>query len=386
LIGVLAAPMGTSLGLEHATIYAGISVMFIVGAAVAPLSGRLVDRIGGLNTLCLGTPLLGVALGLLSIAQGPATYFAAWGIFGLGMHTALATAAYAALAQFLGRSSYRGIGLLTLATGLCSTLFWPLSEAALSIMDWRTLCGVYAVAALLVSFPAHVALARFHGSATNRPVTMPAEESQAHVPPEFAPRASRLLTTMVTLTHCVGMAMWVLAIDLFVTLGTPREGAVFAASLIGVAYVISRGIDVLLGNRIPRMALARLVFAMLPLSLLPLLAFAVAKEPLPVWFAAVFALLYGLPAGLLGILRPVLPFHIFGSIDYGRRLGRLALPMDVASALAPFGFAWLITWSPQYALWMVFSMSAAAFLAVLALSRIVSDGPNHRHYPASPVR
>jgi MFS family permease len=386
LIGVLAAPMGASLGLERATIYIGISVMFIVGAAVAPLSGRLVDRIGGLNTLCLGTPLFGVALGLLSIAQGPASYFAAWGIFGLGMHAALATAAYAALAQVLGRNSYRGIGVLTLATGLCSTLFWPLSEAALQIMDWRTLCGVYAAATLLVSFPAHLALARLHGRAPNRPVTMPAEESLAHVPPELAPRAFRLLATMVTLTHCVGMAMGILAIDLFVTLGTPREAAVFAASLIGVAFLVSRGIDVALGNRIPRMALARLVFAMLPLSLLPLLAFAVADEPLPVWLAAVSAVLYGLPAGLLGILRPVLPFHIFGSFGYGCRLGRLARPMDLASALAPFGFAWLITWSPQYALWTVVGMSAAAFLAVLALARIVSDGPNHRHYPASPIR
>jgi hypothetical protein len=133
------------------------------------------------------------------------------------------------------------------------------------------------------------------------------------------------------------------------------------------------------------MALARIVCAMLPLSLLPLLVFAVAEEPLPVWLAAVSAVLYGLPAGLLGILRPALPFHIFGSFGYGHRLGRLARPMDLASALAPFGFAWLITWSPQYALWVIVMMSTAAFIVVLALSRIVSEGPNHRHYPPSPI-
>lgn len=385
LIGVLAAPMGASLGLERATIYAGISVMFLIGAAVAPLSGRIVDRIGGLNTLCLGTPLFCVALGVLSLAQGPASYFAAWGIFGLGMHIGLATAAYAALAQILGRSSYRGIGVLTLATGLCSTLFWPLSEAALQLMDWRTLCGVYATVTLLVSFPAHLALAHLYGQARNRRVTMPAEESLAHVPPELAPRAFRLLATMVTLTHCVGMALGILAIDLFVSLGTPREAAIFAASLIGVAFLVSRGIDVVLGSRISRMTLARLVYAMLPLSLLPLLAFAVVDEPLPAWIAALSAVLYGLPAGLLGILRPVLPFHLFGSLGYGRRLGRLARPMDLASTLVPVGFAWLITWSPHYALWTVVGMSGVAFLAVLALARIVSGGPSHRHYPASPV-
>lgn len=385
LIGVLAEPMGASLGMERATIYAGISVMFLVGAAVGPLSGRIVDRIGGLNTLCLGTPLFGVALGVLSFAQGPVSYFAAWGIFGLAMHIALATAAYAALAQVLGRHAYRGIGTVILATGLNSTVFWPLSESALRFMDWRTLCGVYAALMLLVSFPVHLALAQFHGRARNRGGTVPAEESLAHVPPELAPKAFRLLATMATLTHCVGMAMGILAIDLFVALGTPREAAVLAASLIGVAFLVSRGIDVALGDRIPRMALARFVYAMLPLCLLPMLAFAVADEPLPVWLAALSAVLYGLPAGLLGILRPVLPFHIFGSLGYGRRLGRLARPMDLASALTPFGFAWLLTWSPQYALWMVVGMSGVAFFAVLALARIVSDGPNHRHYPSSSI-
>lgn len=385
LIGVLAAPMGASLELERATIYAGVSVMFIIGAIVAPLSGRLIDQIGGLTALCLGTPLFGVALGLLAVAQGPVTYFAAWGIFGLGMHLALATAAYAALVQLFGGNAYRGIGVLTLATGLCSTLFWPLSEVALQVMDWRTLCGIYAGATLLVSFPAHLAIARHHRRAPNRPDNESVEENLAHVPPDRARLAFRLLVIMTTLTHCVGMVMAILTIDLFVSLGTPRESAVFAASLIGIAFLVSRGIDVVVGARIARMALARIVFAMLPLSLLPLLVFAVAEEPLPVWLAAVSAVLYGLPAGLLGILRPALPFHIFGSFGYGHRLGRLARPMDLASALAPFGFAWLITWSPQYALWVIVMMSTAAFIVVLALSRIVSEGPNHRHYPPSPI-
>lgn len=386
LIGVLAAPMSESLGLERATIYAGVSVMFIIGAIAAPMSGRLIDQIGGLKTLCLGTPLFGIALGLLAVAQGPVAYFAAWGIFGLGMHAALATAAYAALVQLFGRNAYRGIGVLTLATGLCSTLFWPLSEIALQVMDWRALCGLYAGATLLVSFPAHLALARHYGGAPRRPVSKPAAESLAHVPPERAPVAFRLLAIMTTLTHCVGMAMAILAIDLFVSLGTPRESAVFAASLIGIAFLVSRGIDVVVGARIPRMALARIVFALLPLSMMPLLAFAVAGEPLPVWLAAVSAMLYGLPAGLLGILRPALPFHIFGSFGYGRRLGRLARPMDLASALAPFGFAWLLGWSPLYALWAIVLMSTTAFVVVLALSRIVSEGPNHQHYPSSPIR
>ncbi|MFC0808886.1 hypothetical protein ACFHWW_26180 [Ensifer sp. P24N7] len=124
---------------------------------------------------------------------------------------------------------------------------------------------------------------------------------------------------------------------------------------------------------------------MLPLSLLPLLVCAMAGVPLPVWLVALSAVLYGMPAELLGILRPVLPSHIFGSFGYGRRLGRLARPMDLANALAPSACVWLMSWSPQYALWAVFGLSGAAFLSALALGGLVYDGPNHRHYTGSSV-
>ena len=385
LIGVLAAPIGASLGMTSGAIYAGVTLMFLIGAAAAPLSGRIIDRIGGLHALCLGTPFLAAGLAALALAKGPATYFGAWVLFGLGMHVGLATAAYSSITQALGRDAYRGIGVLALATGLCSTVFWPLSEAALDVMGWRMLCGVYAGVILLVCMPAHLALARHWGRAGIAAAATGVEESPAHVPPELARRAFLLLATMVTLTSSIGTTMGILASDLFVALGTTREAAVVAGSLVGVAFLASRGIDVALGGRVPRMTLARLIYGMLPLSLLPLLACALAGVPLPAWLATLSAVLYGIPAGLLGVLRPALPFHIFGSFAYGHRLGRLALPMDLANAVAPAAFAWIMHRSPEHALSIMVGMAGTAFIAALVLGTLVSEGPNLRHYAGSSV-
>lgn len=378
LVGVLAVHFRADLHLSSAAVYGGTTVMFLTGALFAPMAGRLADRIGGLRVLCFGTPVLAAALLALSAATGPYSYFAAWVLFGFGMHLGLATATYNGIAQVAGRGAYRAIGLLTLATGLCSTIFWPLSEALLRLMGWRELCLLYAGATLAIGWPAHLWLSRRHGSGDRRvePDDVPA--SPAHVAPDSAGRALALLMVVQALTASLGTAMAILAIDVFVALGTPRTEAVFAGSLIGLAYLASRGCDVLLGNRLSRMRLAGVVHAVLPMSLAPLLACAILGLPVPGWLAAVAAILFGLPAGLLGILRPALPFHIFGSFNYGHRLGRLARPTDLANAVTPALFAWVMSRSAEAVLWSGFWMAAIAFVALAMLSRMISQGEAHR--------
>ncbi len=380
LIGVLAAHIRADLDLSSAAVYGGTTVMFLTGAFLAPMAGRLADRIGGLRVLCYGTPVLAAALVALSTARGLHAYYAAWVLFGFGMHLGLATAAYNGIAQVAGASAYRAIGLLTLATGICSTIFWPLSEALLGLMGWRQLCLLYAAATMVIAWPVHIWLAWRHDPKREHPNNDRGRVSPAHVPPEVAGRAFALLMIVQVLTTSLGTAMAILAIDIFVALGTPRAEAVFAGSLMGVAYLASRGCDVLLGSRMPRIRLARIVHAALPMSLIPLLVCAVLVLPLPGWLAAVAAVCYGLPAGLLGILRPALPYHIFGSFNYGRRLGRLGRPTDLANAVVPAAFAWGMSRSAEAVLWSGFGMAAIAFVALMMLSRMISQGTAHRHY------
>ncbi|MFN3525117.1 MAG: MFS transporter [Paracoccus sp. (in: a-proteobacteria)] len=378
LIGVIAAPIRADLGMSDAVLYGGTSLMFLTGAAMAPVAGMLSDRIGGLRTLCLGSPLLGLALLALSVAQGPASYLAAWLIFGVSMHLALATAAYNGLASVSGQGAYRSIGLLTLATGLCSTIMWPLSEMMLQHMDWRELCRFYALLMLALATPLHIWLA-VTASPDRNAARAPAP-SPAHVPPEATKSAFRLMLMAQVLVTSLGTGIAILIIDILVALGTERSVAVIAGSLIGVAYLISRGAAVLIGDRIPRMALARIVFGLLPLTFLPLLVCVLLELPVPGWLAITFGLIYGMPAGLVGVLKPAMPWHIFGSAGYGRRLGRLAGPTDLATAASPALMAWLMGTSPKALVVVAIVMASLAFLCIIRLSRLAGEGRDHRHY------
>lgn len=384
LLGILAAPIGRDLGLSSGVVYSGVTVMFLVAAGVGPLAGRLSDRFGGLRVLTAGSPVLAAALMLLGLASGPASYVAAWAVFGVGLHLGLATAAYNAIAQHAGAAARRGIAVLTLATGLSSTLFWPLSSAILAEIDWRHVCFLYAALTLALSFPAHCLLAWLYrgGAGRAEPVARP-EPGPPHVAAGASRRAFVLLAVALTLASLVGTAMALLLIDLFVSLGTPREGAVFAASLLGIAYLASRGLDVVLGAMVRPLVLATIVFAALPLSLLPMLLWSLGGTPLPVWLAALSAVLYGLPAGMMGILRPSLPFHIFGSSGYGLRLGRLARPIDIANALAPTLFASVMGVAGQAVLLLAIVLTGLALATVIGLVPLVPDRPTPRATPES---
>ena len=127
-IGILAAPISADIGVARSVIFTGATVMYLCASVSAPMAGRLADRLGGLKLLAPGSLALAAGLLILSRCSGMMSYFLAWALFGFVLHIGLVTAAYTGLTQVMGAAAARGIGTLTLATGLCSSIFWPLSE------------------------------------------------------------------------------------------------------------------------------------------------------------------------------------------------------------------------------------------------------------------
>jgi hypothetical protein len=82
------------------------------------------------------------------------------------------------------------------------------------------------------------------------------------------------------------------------------------------------------------------------------------------WPYAVFGVLYGLSNGILTITRGTLPLHVFGPTGYGGRLGRIALPSMIASAVAPTLLSPLIETMPA---WDVMAALTAVGLVSLGL-------------------
>lgn len=377
-IGILAQPISEDIGISHGVIFGGATVMYLSASASAPFAGRLADRLGGLKLLAPGSVALALGLLELSYSSGVYSYLAAWMVFGFILHIGLVTGAYTGLTQAMGAGAARGIGTLTLATGLCSSIFWPLSDLGLDYVDWRTLCRLYAAVTLFLCAPLHLWLFYKYGHLRSGGTDNDIGEAPAHILPGAEKRGFRLQVAIASCGSLITVGFGIAVIDIFTALGTGRDQAVYAGSLIGVAFVISRGLATLWTDRFTPARLAQLVYLMLPLSFVPLLICAGLGVPLPGWLAVIVALAFGLPAGLVGVLRSTFPLYLFGSHGYGSILGRQARVTELASALSPAGVSWLIGLSVSGALGVLVAVGGVAFYGTSRIKQLTVKTPQKR--------
>jgi predicted MFS family arabinose efflux permease len=154
--GVLAGPVGRELGLSREFVFSGVSVMLLVAAAASPAIGRMVDRRGARGVMAAGSLVAAAANLALSFAAGPWSWLAGWVLVGLVLPLALASAAFAALAQIAGRDARRAITMVTLFTGVSGSIFWPLTALLEVAIGWRATYGAFAALNLLVCLPLHL--------------------------------------------------------------------------------------------------------------------------------------------------------------------------------------------------------------------------------------
>lgn len=97
--------------------------------------------------------VLGV-LGLLTVAAAP-DLAVGWLLAGAAMAATFYQPAFAALTRWWAPDHVRVLTVVTLAGGLASTLFAPLTAVLAAHMSWRTACTVLAAIVALVTIPAH---------------------------------------------------------------------------------------------------------------------------------------------------------------------------------------------------------------------------------------
>ena len=370
-VGILATPIADDLGFSRGTIFLGATILYLFAALTAPRAGILADRVGGLLLLIPGSIGLALGLWILSLAEGPHGYLLPWALFGCVFHVGLVTATYTGLAQVLGKDATRAIGTLTLATGLCSTIFWPLSETLLSVTDWRGVFQIYAMVTIGACLPIHILLYKVFGHLRAGEGKDAADPAPPHIRETAETLGQRLMILIACAGSLMGVGFGIAAIEVFIALGTPRSDAVLAGSFIGIAFVASRALATALADRLTPVQIALITYTALPLSFCPLLAYAVFDATLPGWVAVLVACAFGLPAGLVGILRSVFPLYLFGSDGYGARLGVQARATELTSAAAPFGFTWALGVSMVGLLGGLVALGGVALLTAHQLGTLV---------------
>ena len=373
---ILARPIADDINLPLLGVLGASSWALLLSGLLSRRIGALIDRHGAAPILTGASALAGCALALHAIADSLWLMWLAWSLIGLGMRAMLYDGAFAALAALAGPGSRRAISLLTLLGGLASTVFWPISHLLLEAIGWRGTLAAFGAMNLLICAPLHYFFSGCHpqgaASAANKPsaaaspqATTPAQASTAPVSPQWAETAVLLIATAFACHAFIWSSLAVHLPELLQGIGLEAGAAVAIAAMMGPAQVISRSAELLAQRWLSPLTLTVPVFAMLPLSLLPL------ALPLPISVAAIaFVLIYGFSNGLLTILRGALPLMLIGSRGYGELLGRLAAPSLVVSALSPLVLGQVLeTWGTTPAACLLGLAGLGCTLAAVALVR-----------------
>lgn len=367
---LLAKPMQTDLHAGAALTMGAYSAGLVAWGLCAYPAGRLMDRIGGRRSMTLGSCLCGGLFAAWSLVQSPWALYLVWAGLGAGMALTLYEPAFAVLVAADPAAYRRRMAILTLAGGLASTVFWPLTQLLADAIGWRGTLLVYAAMHLLVCAPLHwFALP----AGVPQPVAAPAAEGTS------APQAQPVLRQALR-----NPSFWWLAIS-FVAFGFVNSamathmvpmlestgvGLVFAmtiAALIGPMQVAGRSTDLFLTGRVSPRTVGAVAVLLTPTALLVL--WAAPAAPILLY---VFAALYGAGLGLATIVRASAPLEVFGAAGYASVTGALHGPARLARAAGPLAGTFLFGIHQRYETVLAAMIACAAVGAashLLVISR-----------------
>src|ERR1700761_1908404 len=353
LPAILADPMARDLGVSPNWVFAAVSAALVLAALLGPRIGRRIDLVGGRPVLSLSNLVLAAGLVLLGLSSSVPVLVLAWLILGVGMGLGLYDAAFAALGRLYGDTARGAITGITLMAGFASTVGWPLSAWGLETIGWRNTCFAWAAAHILIGLPLNLLML----AAVKSAKAAVAAAVKPHIPID---RTMIVLAFVFAAAWTVTGAMAAHLPRILEAAGASSVQAVAAGALIGPAQVIARIIEAGFLSRYHPIVSTRLACLTHPVGA-AILALSGGSA------AGVFAIFHGAGNGILTIARGTLPLAIFGSENFGYRLGIIGAPARMAQAVAPLAFGLLIDAMGARILIVSSALSLAALFALCLL-------------------
>ncbi|MEU3945236.1 MFS transporter [Streptomyces sp. NPDC029526] len=334
---------------------AAFSLALVVSALAGIRVGRVLDQRGPRAVMTIGSVLGVVSLLIVSAAPDLAVFTAGWMLAGIAMAATFYQPAFAALTRWWAPDHVRALTIVTLAGGLASTVFAPLTAALADHLSWRHTYLVLAGILAAVTIPAH-ALAL--GAPWPRATAVAAPPPGAGAAGVGHSKPFLLLATAFTLSAFVMYAVVVALVPLLLERGYTTSQAAWALGLGGAGQTLGRTLYSALSRRTTATARTTVLIA---LGSLTTAAFAVVPGPYPLLIAV--SVVAGMVRGNLTLLQATAITDRWGATHYGRLSGLLAAPATTAAALAPFAGAALTTplggYGPLFFLLAAISMAAA---------------------------
>lgn len=371
LLGDLTAETGWSPATAMGAFCAGLAVSAVAGVPV----GRLLDRLGPRPVMTAGSALGTLAVVGIAAAPDPVWFTAAWMLAGLAQAAVLYQPAFAAVTHWYGPRRVRALTILTLAAGLSSTVYAPVTAFLLQHHSWRgtylILGGVLAV----VTVPLHALLLDPPWTAA------PAGHEQGraerrHVRAVAGSRAFVALTAAIALAAFGIMAAAINLVPLLVAAGMSTTLAAWALGLNGAGQLLGRvGYHALVRRTsVTSRTVGLLLFAGVTTG-----ALGYAPGPAPVVLAV--AVVAGAARGLFTLLAATAVSDRWGTLRYGTLNGVVGAPMTAAMAVSPWVGTVLAERSGSYP--AMFAVLAGLILLAAAVAALATP-PAGRARPSEP--
>lgn len=288
----------------------------------------MLDRYGAAAVMNGGSVLAVPALVVVALAPNLAVFFAGWILAGVAMAAVFYQAAFAALTRWYGPRRVRALTTLTLAGGLASTLFAPVTELLLRHHSWRATYLILALVLAVVTIPTHALLLTPRWTPTHSRPIRRGDLTARHI---VRSRSFLLLCGRLTVTafamHAAGLAL----IPLLTGRGLSPALAAIALGLLGAGQLLGRlGYGPLSTRTTPDtrtgIVLAAAAAGLVTLAIIP-------GPPVALIAAAV---LVGATRGAATLLQATLVADHWGTTRYATLAGLFAAPITVAAALAPW--------------------------------------------------
>ncbi|MEU9240673.1 MFS transporter [Streptomyces sp. NPDC048385] len=353
---------------------AAFSGALLVSALTGIPVGRILDRRGPRTVMTTGS-VLGV-IAVLAIAYAPnlAAFTAAWLLAGVAMAATFYQPAFAALTRWWGEDRIRALTVVTLAGGLASTVFAPLTATLAEHLSWRTTYAVLALILALVTIPAHTLALR--GPWPPAPTPSPSQRD-SNGGSVIRSRPFLMLATALTLNSFAMYAVVIALVPLLITRGASPTAAAWALGLGGAGQTLGRTLYATLANRT---GVTTRTVALIAFGGTTTAAFAMVSGPFPLLVG--IAIAAGMVRGNLTLLQATAVTDRWGTTHYGRLSALLAAPATIASAMAPFAGAALagpLGGYPGLFTALALGSAAAAFFAAGG----TPSRPRHRNYGTS---
>lgn len=320
-----------------------------------------------------------IALTVAATATSLTTFLAGWVLAGTAMAATFYQAAFAALTRWYGPQRVRALTVLTLAGGLASTVFAPITAALAEPLGWRHTYLVLAAALLVVTTPLHWFALR----GTWIPATHHLDDDESPTHDMTRTARSRPFILMAIALTMSGFAMCAVVfglIPLLLDRGVTPTAAAVALGLGGLGQTLGR----LLYAQVARHTNAAQRTRILILAGGATTAL-IALIPGPLWLILAAAMAAGAVRGNLTLLQATAVTDRWGTRHYARLTARLTAPVTIAAALAPWAGAALANQLGSY---------RALFLALAGLSVVAAAfaqafrgvGARHRRASISTAR